>query len=170
VAERIERMRGLAAEAGRTLRFGIRLHVISRDRASDAWEVTERMLEAMSDDVIDLAQSQFTKAESMGQRRMAALHGGTRDNLVIAPNLWAGYGLVRSGAGTALVGSHEEVAARIAEYHRLGIDHFIMSGQPHLEEAYWFAEGVFPLLRRDGLLGDDGIGLGDRGPLVESPA
>jgi alkanesulfonate monooxygenase len=170
VAERIERMRGLAAEAGRTLRFGIRLHVISRDRASDAWEVTERMLEAMSDDVIDLAQSQFAKAESMGQRRMAALHGGTRDNLVIAPNLWAGYGLVRSGAGTALVGSHEEVAARIAEYHRLGIDHFIMSGQPHLEEAYWFAEGVFPLLRRDGLLGDDGIGLGDRGPLVESPA
>jgi alkanesulfonate monooxygenase len=170
VAERIERMRGLATETGRTLRFGIRLHVISRDRASDAWDVTERMLEAMSDDVIALAQSQFAKTESVGQHRMAALHGGTRDNLVIAPNLWAGYGLVRSGAGTALVGSHEEVAARIAEYHRLGVDHFIMSGQPHLEEAYWFAEGVFPLLRRDGLLGDDGIGLGDRGPLVESPA
>jgi alkanesulfonate monooxygenase len=170
VAERIERIRGLAAEAGRTLRFGIRLHVISRDRASDAWEVTERMLEAMSDDVIALAQSQFAKAESVGQRRMAALHGGTRDNLVIAPNLWAGYGLVRSGAGTALVGSHDEVAARIAEYHRLGIDHFIMSGQPHLEEAYWFAEGVFPLLRRDGLLGEDGIGLGQHGALVDSPA
>jgi alkanesulfonate monooxygenase len=170
VVERIERIRGLAAEAGRTLRFGIRLHVISRDRASDAWEVTERMLEAMSDDVIALAQSQFAKAESVGQRRMAALHGGTRDNLVIAPNLWAGYGLVRSGAGTALVGSHDEVAARIAEYHRLGIDHFIMSGQPHLEEAYWFAEGVFPLLRRDGLLGEDGIGLGQHGALVDSPA
>ncbi len=170
VAERIERMRQLAAEAGRSLRFGIRLHVISRDRASDAWDVTERMLEAMSDDVIALAQSQLAKAESVGQHRMSALHGGTRHNLVIAPNLWAGYGLVRSGAGTALVGSHHEVAARIAEYHRLGVDHFIMSGQPHLEEAYWFAEGVFPLLRRDGLLGDDGIGPSDPGALVESPA
>ncbi len=154
VAERVERMRALAADAGRTLRFGIRLHVISRDRASDAWDVTERMLDAMSDDVISLAQRQLDKAESVGQKRMAALHGGTRDNLVISPNLWAGYGLVRSGAGTALVGSHDEVAERIAEYHRLGIDHFIMSGQPHLEEAYWFAEGVFPLLRRKGLLGD----------------
>ncbi len=154
VAERVERMRALAAEAGRTLRFGIRLHVISRDRASDAWDVTERMLEAMSDEVISLAQRQFNKAESVGQKRMSALHGGTRDNLVISPNLWAGYGLVRSGAGTALVGSHDEVAERIAEYHRLGIDHFIMSGQPHLEEAYWFAEGVFPRLRQKGLLGE----------------
>jgi alkanesulfonate monooxygenase len=84
---------------------------------------------------------------------MAELHGGNRDNLVISPNLWAGFGLVRPGAGTALVGSHQEVADRIAEYHALGIDHFILSGQPHLEEAYWFAEGVFPVLRRDGLLG-----------------
>ncbi len=155
VAERIDRMRDLAEQAGRTLRFGIRLHVISRDRADDAWAVTDRMLDAMSDDVIALAQSQFTKAESVGQQRMSALHGGSRDNLVIAPNLWAGYGLVRSGAGTALVGSHREVADRIAEYHQLGIDHFIMSGQPHLEEAYWFAEGVFPVLQADGLLDDE---------------
>ena len=99
----------------------------------------------MPDDLISLAQSQFAGAESVGQQRMAALHGGSRDDLVVAPNLWAGFGLVRSGAGTALVGSHEEVADRMAEYHRLGIDHFIMSGQPHLEEAYWFAEGVFPV-------------------------
>jgi alkanesulfonate monooxygenase len=84
---------------------------------------------------------------------MSALHGGRRDNLEIAPNLRAGYGLVRSGAGTALVGSHAEVADRIAEYHGLGLDHFILSGQPQLEEAYWFAEGVVPLLRVRGLLG-----------------
>jgi alkanesulfonate monooxygenase len=166
VAERIDRMRGLASAAGRSLQFGIRLHVISRDRASDAWAVTERMLEAMSDDVIAQAQSLFTKAESVGQRRMSELHNGNRDSLVIAPNLWAGYGLVRSGAGTALVGSHEEVAARVAEYHDLGIDHFILSGQPHLEEAYWFAEGVFPLLQRAGLM--DAGGVKDRGPLVDA--
>jgi alkanesulfonate monooxygenase len=38
------------------------------------------------------------------------------------------------------------VAARIREYQDVGIDTFIMSGYPHLEEAYRFAELVFPLL------------------------
>ena len=57
-------------------------------------------------------------------------------------------GLVRGGAGTALVGSHQEVAKLIGEYHSLGFDEFILSGYPHLEEAYWFAEGVLPLLQR----------------------
>jgi alkanesulfonate monooxygenase len=73
---------------------------------------------------------------------MVELHGGRRDGLEIAPNLWAGVGLVRGGAGTALVGSHTEVADRIEEYHRIGITEFIMSGHPHVEEAYWFGEGV----------------------------
>jgi alkanesulfonate monooxygenase len=161
-------MRELSAANGRTLRFGIRLHVISRDRADEAWAVTERLLDAISDDTIGVAQRQFARAESVGQRRMAALHGGSRDNLVVSPNLWAGYGLVRSGAGTALVGSHDEVAERIAEYHGLGVDHFILSGQPHLEEAYWFAEGVFPVLRSAGLLGSD-VAAG-RHQLIDAPS
>jgi alkanesulfonate monooxygenase len=152
VAERLEALRILARAEGRQLRFGIRLHVISRDRSDDAWAVTDRLLEAMGDEVIDLAQREFAQGDSVGQQRMAALHGGRRDRLVVSPNLWAGFGLVRSGAGTALVGSHQEVADRIAEYHRLGIDHFILSGQPHLEEAYWFAEGVLPLLEARGLV------------------
>jgi alkanesulfonate monooxygenase len=61
-------------------------------------------------------------------------------------------GLVRGGAGTALVGSHEQVADRIEEYHALGLDEFVLSGYPHLEEAYWFGEGVRPILARRGLL------------------
>ena len=64
----------------------------------------------------------------------------------MSPNLWAGVGLVRGGAGTALVGDPETVAARMREYAELGIDTFILSGYPHLEEAYRVAELVFPLL------------------------
>jgi alkanesulfonate monooxygenase len=77
---------------------------------------------------------------------MGRLHGGSRDKLEISPNLWAGVGLVRGGAGTALVGDAATVAERIDEYRRIGIDTFILSGYPHLEEAYRFAELVFPLL------------------------
>jgi alkanesulfonate monooxygenase len=82
---------------------------------------------------------------------MLALNRGTTDDLEIYPNLWAGVGLVRGGAGTALVGSHTEVADLIEQYHDVGIDEFILSGQPHLEEAYWFGEGVLPILRHRGL-------------------
>ena len=82
---------------------------------------------------------------------MLDLHGGTREDLEISPNLWAGVGLVRGGAGTALVGSHAEVTDRIEEYHALGIDEFVLSGHPHLEEAYWVGEGVLAELRRRGL-------------------
>jgi alkanesulfonate monooxygenase len=113
-------------------------------------------LDYLASDVIAKAQKHFMYAESVGQRRMAALHGGRRDDLVVAPNLWAGFGLVRSGAGTALVGSHDEVAERIAEYHAAGFEHVILSGQPHLEEAYWFGEGVIPRLREAGLLAEPG--------------
>jgi alkanesulfonate monooxygenase len=77
---------------------------------------------------------------------MSQLHGGRRDKLEISPNLWAGVGLVRGGAGTALVGDPDTVAARIREYQDVGIDTFILSGYPHLEEAYRFAELVFPKL------------------------
>lgn len=140
-------MRELAATHGRALRFGIRLHVITRDRSEDAWAETRRLLDAMPTGAIQAAQAQITASQSEGQARMRSLHGGRTDALIVAPNLWAGIGLVRGGAGTALVGGHDEVAERILEYHELGFDEFILSGHPHLEEAYWFGENVLPRLR-----------------------
>jgi alkanesulfonate monooxygenase len=151
VAEKLARVRKAAAEAGRELRYGIRLHAIPRDTSDDAWAQARRLLAGISDEDIRAVQAGLSRSESEGQRRMLELHGGSRDGLEIAPNLWAGYGLVRGGAGTALVGSHAELADRIAEYAELGITEFIMSGHPHVEEAYWFGEGVLPLLARRGL-------------------
>ena len=112
-------------------------------------------MERVTDDMIAKVQSGLATSESEGQRRMRALHnsGDRRDlrDLEIYPNLWAGVGLVRGGAGTSLVGSHEEVADLIEEYASVGITEFILSGYPHLEESYWFGEGVLPILERRGL-------------------
>lgn len=151
VSRKVRWMRGLAAEQGRTLRFGLRVHIIVRDTSEAAWAEAGRLLAAIDPETIQKVQAGLHRSESVGQKRMLALHGGSLDNLEIAPNLWAGVGLVRGGAGTALVGSHAEVAERIKEYAAVGIDEFILSGVPHLEEAYWFAEGVLPQLRREGL-------------------
>ncbi|MFJ5970551.1 LLM class flavin-dependent oxidoreductase [Streptomyces sp. NPDC093060] len=151
VAEKIARVRALAARHGRTLRFGVRLHVITRDTSEQAWAEANRLLDGFDAETVRSVQAGLGRSESEGQQRMLALHGGSRDALEIHPNLWAGIGLVRGGAGTALVGSHEEVAERIKEYHALGIEEFVLSGYPHLEEAYWFGEGVLPRLAAQGL-------------------
>ena len=150
VGKKIAWMREQAAQVGRELRFGIRLHTISRDTSAAAWAEAERLLAALDPAVVAKVQGELRKAASEGQQRMLALHGGRTDALEVSPNLWAGVGLVRGGAGTALVGSHTEVADRIEEYADLGVDEFIMSGHPHLEEAYWFGEGVLPELARRG--------------------
>lgn len=153
VGERVERMLRLAAAADRTLRFGIRFHVIARPTSEAAWAEADRLVAGMDADSVAAAQADFAKTQSVGQRRQAELAQnaqGTR--MEIYPNIWAGIGMVRGGVGTAIVGSYDEVADRIAEYHALGFDEFILSGYPHLEEAYWFGEGVMPVLRNRGLL------------------
>src|SRR5690606_6356193 len=146
VAQKIADVRARAARHGRSVRFGIRLHVIARETNEEAWAAAEQLISQLDDDTIARAQAALTKMDSVGQQRMAALHGGRRDRLEVAPNLWAGVGLVRGGAGTALVGDGATVAQRIREYAELGIDTFVLSGYPHLEEAYRVAELVFPHL------------------------
>jgi alkanesulfonate monooxygenase len=155
VAEKLLRVRERASAADRELRFGIRLHVITRDTSEEAWAEASRLLAGLDPEAIERAQSVQRASQSEGQRRMSELHGGRTDALEVSPNLWAGVGLVRGGAGTALVGSHEEVADRISDYHDLGIDEFILSGYPHLEEVYRAGEGLIPVLQRRGLMASD---------------
>jgi alkanesulfonate monooxygenase len=148
VRAKIEEVRAKAAAKGRSVRFGIRLHVIVRETNEAAWHAANELISKIDESSIVRAQAAFAKTDSVGQRRMAALHGGSRDRLEVAPNLWAGVGLVRGGAGTALVGDPPTIAARMHEYAEMGIDTFILSGYPHLDEAYRFAELLFPLLPR----------------------
>ncbi|MFZ2389647.1 MAG: FMNH2-dependent alkanesulfonate monooxygenase [Polaromonas sp.] len=152
VAKKVADVRERAARQGRTVKFGLRLHVIVRETDDEAWRAAESLISRLDDDTVIRAQAAFSRMDSEGQRRMAALHAGgrkrTRADLEISPNLWAGVGLVRGGAGTALVGDPKTVAARLEEYAALGLDTFVLSGYPHLEEAYRFAELVFPLLPR----------------------
>ncbi|GAA2909758.1 alkanesulfonate monooxygenase [Actinoplanes cyaneus] len=160
VAEKIAWIRQLAAEQGRgpdhrPIRFGIRMHTITRDTAEQAWAEADRLLAGISPEMIAKVQQGLRLSESEGQKRMLDLHGGSKDGLEVYPNVWAGVGLVRGGAGTALVGSHEQVADRIAEYAALGIEEFVLSAYPHLEGAYWFGEGVLPILAERGLWKDE---------------
>jgi alkanesulfonate monooxygenase len=149
VAEKIARVRKLAEAKGRTVRFGIRLHVIVRETNEAAWRDANDLIKYIDPETIERAQKGLAKFDSEGQRRMASLVQGTGADLEVAPNLWAGIGLVRSGAGTALVGDAETVAQRMLEYGDLGIESFILSGYPHLEEAFRVAELLFPLLPID---------------------
>ena len=149
VEKKIKKMRELAAAQGRTIKFGIRLHVIVRPTEEEAWEAANKLIEHVDDETIAQAQKVFSRMDSEGQRRMTNLHNGDKAKLEVSPNLWAGVGLVRTGAGTALVGDPDTVAARMKEYADLGIETFILSGYPHLEEAYTTAELLFPKLPID---------------------
>lgn len=147
-AEKIAQVRQLAEAHGRTLRFGIRLYVIMRDTDEKAWAAVDELYASMDDQAIASRQALARNSDSVGQARMSALHGERRpDNareLEIHPNLWAGIGLVRPGPGTAIVGSPDTVEAVMREYMAAGIDVFILSGLPLLEEAYRFGEQVLP--------------------------
>jgi alkanesulfonate monooxygenase len=156
-AELLDDVRARAAQHGRTLSYGIRVHVISRDTTEEAWAEASKLQSRIDPKFSAFVQEKLASVKSEGQRRQTAQLAGANERLEVYPGLWAGYGLIRPGAGTALVGSHTEVADLLAEYAALGVDHFVLSGQPHLEEAYWFGEGVIPLLRKRRPLDQDAV-------------
>lgn len=166
LGEKLNRVRERALAYGRRIRFGLRIHIIVRETEEKAWAAADDLISRVTDEQIAAAQNQFQNvSQSVGQKRMSALHQGRRDQLVIAPNLWAGLGLVRGGAGTALVGSPENVAARLREYQAIGIETIITSGYPHLEGAFSVAELLFPVL---GIAGEETHSLRAENQTLES--
>lgn len=159
VKEKLDRVRAEAATQNRELEYGIRLHILARPTEEEAWAEAQRLLDSIDPNEVQRVQAALAKSQSEGQRRMSELHdrgavfhsGVDARALEVAPNLWAGVGLVRGGAGTSLVGSYEQVAERIAEYQSIGLSHFILSGYPHLEEAFSVGEGVVPALQKLGV-------------------
>ncbi|ALS24006.1 MULTISPECIES: FMNH2-dependent alkanesulfonate monooxygenase [Paenibacillus] len=146
VAEKIADVRSRAQALGRRIKFGLRVQIIVRETAEEAWAAARKLIQYVSEEDVREAQAMLDRFDSVGQRRMTQLVRDNRHKPEVSPNLWAGIGQVRGGVGTALVGSPDEVAERLKEYAALGIDTFILSGYPHLEEAYRISELLFPRL------------------------
>jgi alkanesulfonate monooxygenase len=152
--EKIAQLRERAARHGReNLRFGVRIYIVVRDTEEEAWRAAQDLYDHMDEQSVARTQRGVSGTDSVGQQRMSALHGGRKPgdlrDLEIYPNLWSGIGLVRNGPGTAIVGSPEQVVERIHEYADAGVDTFIVSGMPLLEEAYRVGELVLPHLPVD---------------------
>jgi len=145
VRERIEDMRKRAAELGRTLRFGMRLHVVVRETEEEAWAAADELISDIPEQLEAVMQKIHSRTDSEGERRQQQMRTSDgKEKLLIGPNLWTGIGKARVGVGTALVGSGENVARRLQEYADIGLDTFILSGYPHLEEAERFGKYVMP--------------------------
>jgi alkanesulfonate monooxygenase len=145
VRERVEDMRERAAALGRTLRFGMRVHVVVRETEEEAWAAAEELISDIPESMAAVMEKIHAHTDSEGEKRQQQMRtAGEEENLVIGPNLWTGIGKARVGVGTALVGSGENVAKRLQEYADIGLDTFILSGYPHLEEAERFGKYVMP--------------------------
>jgi alkanesulfonate monooxygenase len=152
LAEKIEWIRALAAAQGRTVRFGLRSWILVRDTDQEAERAALALLEGATAPQLAKSRELLLSRESVGQQRgqahLADADPLRPDSLWIAPNVWGGFGLVAGGPALGFVGGFHEVAARFAEYERLGVSEFIISGFPNLEETRWVADGLVPALAR----------------------
>lgn len=133
---------------GRELGFGVRVDILARETEEQAWAELRQMYASVSDTSRGFGRSGRRDSESVGAARQSALRGDSQkfDDLIVDRNAWAGMSAIRGGPGLVIVGSHEQVAQRLAEYVDIGVTQFILASNPHLEEAYRVAEEVLPLV------------------------
>jgi alkanesulfonate monooxygenase len=145
IADRIAEMEALAAPAGKQFRYGLRIHLIVRDSEREARDAAADLLSRADPYVAAQRRAEFGGFDSVGQARMLTVQAAEDD--WVGPHLWAGIRRVRGGAGTALVGTPEQVTGALDEYIDAGIRYFIFSGYPHREEAERIGRVLLPLLR-----------------------
>lgn len=144
--KRLSTMRVLERQAGRTLRYGLRCHVVVRETEAEAWAAADRLISRIDPAVRRQFIESAATVDSEGQRRQMELVSS--ESLIVESNLWAGVGLARTGVAVAIVGNPDQVAAKLQDYASLGVSSFILSGYPHWEECRRFGEMVMPFLRR----------------------
>jgi alkanesulfonate monooxygenase len=144
----IERVRELAAAQGRKMRFGIRIDLLARETEEAAWAEARRQYALIDGKTAAVLGRINGGSDSVGAARQTAYHQDkTRfDDLIVGPNLWAGFGKAKPGPAVGLVGSYQNVAERLAEFRDAGISTFILAGSPHLEESLRIGQEVLPLL------------------------
>ncbi|MEN9553481.1 MAG: hypothetical protein RLY24_1076 [Actinomycetota bacterium] len=146
IADIISDMTRRAAHYGRTLKFGYRVHVVVRETEEEAFAAASHLISAVDAETGNAIRSRSLDSTSVGVRRQAELRDAASSDGFIEDNLWTGIGKARSGCGAAIVGTPEQVVNKIRRYQDLGIEAFIFSGYPHLDEAQRFARTVLPLL------------------------
>ena len=143
IARHLEGARARFVAAGRAPAFGLRTHLVVRDTEADAWAAADRLLSEALDDVKSQRRAVFAETPMVGQRAQAQEVADHR----VAPHLWNGISTVRVNCGTAIVGTPQQVADELLAYWRLGIDEFILSGFPHVEECRRVASDLLPLVK-----------------------
>ncbi len=144
VRETIADLKQRAANHGRSLRFGYRVHVIVRETESEARAYADRLLSKLDAATGDAIRNQSLDAQNYGVQRQAELRGAADGEGFVEDNLWTGIGRARSGCGSAIVGDPDQVLAKLQAYREAGIDAFILSGYPHIAECDLFARYVLP--------------------------
>jgi len=146
LAQRMKDVHERAQAHGRTLDYGLRVHMIVRDTEAEAKEYADYIASKLDDEYGKLIRDRAHDSISLGvahqakARELADKYGYTE------PGLWTGVGRARSGCGAALVGSTDQILSKIETYQKMGIRAFIFSGYPHIEEAEHFGKRVMPEL------------------------
>ncbi len=145
-----KRMRDVHARAeahGRTLDYGLRVHMIVRDTEAEARDYAEHLVSRLDDEYGQVIRDRAHDSISLGVAHQARARELADQFGYVEPHLWTGIGRARSGCGAALVGSVDQVMSAIEEYQRMGIRAFIFSGYPHLDECDHFGTKVMPQLK-----------------------
>ena len=144
---RMKAVHAVADRYGRTLDYGLRVHVIVRDTEAEAREYADYIVSKLDDDKGTAIRNRAQDAKSLGVSHQAKNREIADDHGYIEQNLWTGVGRARSGCGAAIVGSTDQVLSKLEAYQKMGIRAFVLSGYPHLDEAKHFGSRVLPQMK-----------------------